>query len=190
MLDIFIEDKSFTAINFTEEKLQKAEYENCNFKNCNFSDINLTDFIFAECNFEDCDFSNANILNTTFRDIKFHNSKLIGLRFEDCNKFLLSMKFISCQINYSSFYALQQKNSFFDDCKLIEVDFSNSDFSKSIFRNCDLSGAIFSNTNLEKTDFRSSKNYSINPEANKIKGAKFSLDAIVGLLDKYKIFIN
>ena len=70
------------------------------------------------------------------------------------------------------------------------MDFSATDLSASNFANCDLSGAIFDNSILEKTDFRTAYNYSINPEINKIKKAKFSVSGIAGLLDKYDIVIE
>jgi uncharacterized protein YjbI with pentapeptide repeats len=73
---------------------------------------------------------------------------------------------------------------------LQEVDFTESDLSGSAFDNCDLSGALFENTNLEKTDFRSAFNYTINPEINRMKKARFSLSGIVGLLGKYGIVIE
>jgi hypothetical protein len=43
--------------------------------------------------------------------------------------------------------------------------------------------------NLEKTDFRSSFNYSIDPEVNRIKKAKFDRAGLAGLLDKYDLEI-
>jgi fluoroquinolone resistance protein len=70
------------------------------------------------------------------------------------------------------------------------VDFTNSDLTGLVFENCNLFGAIFENTILEKVDFRTSFNYSINPEINRIKKAKFSMVGIVGLLDKYNILIE
>ncbi len=71
-----------------------------------------------------------------------------------------------------------------------EVDFTESDLSGSSLDNCDLSGALFENTNLEKTDFRSAFNYTINPETNRLKKARFSLQGIAGLLEKYGIVIE
>jgi hypothetical protein len=47
--------------------------------------------------------------------------------------------------------------------------------------------ATFENTIIEKVDFRTSYNYSIDLEINKVKKAKFSLTGVVGLLDKYDI---
>ncbi|HIC30288.1 MAG TPA: pentapeptide repeat-containing protein, partial [Flavobacteriaceae bacterium] len=63
-------------------------------------------------------------------------------------------------------------------------------FSKANFDNCDLKNAVFEQTNLEQANFFTAINYSINPERNKIKGAKFSKDQISGLLDTYKIIIS
>jgi len=46
------------------------------------------------------------------------------------------------------------------------------------------------NTNLEKANFLSSYHYIIDPEANRIKKAKFSLQGTVDLLAKYGIEIK
>lgn len=69
------------------------------------------------------------------------------------------------------------------------------DFSRAIMKNvtlttCDLLNALFENTNLEKADFSHSINYSIHPELNNLKEAKFTLPEVVGLLDAFKIKIT
>ena len=56
--------------------------------------------------------------------------------------------------------------------------------------NCDLQLTLFMNTKLEGVNFRTSFNYSIDPELNRIKKAKFSLHSIAGLLDKNDIEIE
>jgi hypothetical protein len=50
--------------------------------------------------------------------------------------------------------------------------------------------AVFHHTTLEHVDFRTSYNYSINPENNRIKKAKFSIWGVSGLLYKYDIEIE
>jgi fluoroquinolone resistance protein len=70
------------------------------------------------------------------------------------------------------------------------VDFSDCDLTSVIFDNCDLSGTVFKNTLLEKADFRSSFGYSIDPQINRIKKAKFSSSGLAGLLEKYDIDID
>jgi uncharacterized protein YjbI with pentapeptide repeats len=72
---------------------------------------------------------------------------------------------------------------------LQETDFTETDLSASLFDNCDLQRAIFHKTMLEKTDFCTSFHFSIDPENNRIKKARFSIIGVVGLLDKYGIEI-
>ena len=132
----------------------------------------------------------AKITNISFKDSKFKDCKLLGLRFDECNKFGFSVEFESCQLNLSTFYKQNLKNSKFKDSSLREVDFTESNLTNVIFNKCDLSGAIFKSTLLEKSDFRTSYNYSIDPELNRIKKAKFSLIGVIGLLDKYDIQIE
>jgi uncharacterized protein YjbI with pentapeptide repeats len=115
---------------------------------------------------------------------------MLGLQFGYCNKFGLSFRFENCSLNHSSFYQTSIKKTVFKNSKLQEVDFSDCDLTISLFDNCDLAGATFMNTNIEKTDFRTSINYTINPEINRIKKAKFSLQGVIGLLAKYDIEID
>jgi hypothetical protein len=53
-----------------------------------------------------------------------------------------------------------------------------------------MANATFENTILEKADLRTSYNYLIDPEINRIKKAKFSKEGIVGLLHRYDIEIE
>ena len=71
-----------------------------------------------------------------------------------------------------------------------EADFSETDLTKSSFDDCDLNQAIFDNSILETVDFRSAFNYSIDPDRNRIRGGKFSISGVVGLLRKYKIEVE
>jgi len=186
----FIEDKTFTKTDFALNKPEPADYENCIFKSCNFASTDLSGLNFSECEFLECDLSLAKTIKTTFRDIQFKNCKLLGLHFENCNEFLFSAGFENCVLNLSSFYKLKLKNAKFKNTGLHEVDFTESDLSSSIFDNCDFSGAVFDRTILEKADFRTSYNYSIDPETNRIKKAKFSVSGLTGLLAKYDIDVE
>lgn len=190
MSKTYIEEQKFEKVDFTKEKLQKGEYEICTFINCNFSAADLSDISFSECEFIGCNLSNAMLSLTSFKDIKFKQSKLLGLHFENCNPFLFAVNFEDCILNFSSFNKLRLKNTKFKNCTLQEVDFADADLNNAIFENCDLNGAVFENTNLEKSDFRTSYNFSIDPEINKLKKAKFSAQGLAGLLQKYDILID
>lgn len=84
----------------------------------------------------------------------------------------------------------KMKNTIFSECSIKEVDFSSADLTGSSFLNCDLSRSLFQHTIVEKVDFRSAINFSIDPEINRIKNARFSSAGIIGLLDKYQIIIE
>jgi uncharacterized protein YjbI with pentapeptide repeats len=183
------EENIFSHRDFSKSPLEKGEYEYCKFINCNFAESDISEIKFLECEFENCNLSMVTLTNTVFRDVHFNNCKMLGLQFENCNEFLLSVSFCKCVLNYSSFYQLKLGKIPFVECKLVEVDFSECNLSNSTFDNCDFERAIFEKTNVERVDFRSSYNYAINPETNKIKKAKFSLSGLIGLLSKYDIEI-
>ena len=187
---INIEDQEFEQIDFTEKALARGNYENCKFLNCNLSRSDLGNFSFTECEFIDCDLSMVHIKQTTFNDICFVGCKMLGLRFDLCNDFLLSFRFKGCMLNLSSFYGLGLKGTIFENCKLHEVDFVETDLTASTFDGCDLQRAIFDHSILEKADFRAAYNFNIDPERNKLKKTKFSRDGVVGLLGKYDIVVD
>lgn len=186
MSNNYLVDQNFENVNV----LIKGEYENCNFYNCDFSNANFSDFKFIECRFEACNISLLKLNATAFREVTFQDCKMLGLHFEDCNPFGLALAFENCSLNHSSFYKLKIKNTIFKNSQLEECDFTEADLSHSVFENSNLLCAIFEQTNLEKCDFRSAINYSIDPENNRIKKAKFSAIGLYGLLHKYDIEIE
>jgi len=186
----YFEDKKFEKLNFIEKTLPFGVYENCIFFNCDFSNADLSNFSFAECKFSGCNISMAKLTKVTLNDVVFNSCKLLGLHFEDCNKMPFIISFENCTLNFSSFYKQKLKKIVFKNSEIREADFTDADLSAAIFDHCDLTKTKFENTILEKADFRTSFNYSINPELNKIKKAKFSMPGIIGLLDKYDIEIE
>ena len=82
------------------------------------------------------------------------------------------------------------KKTMFNNCQMNEVDFTQCDLSQASFINCDLQNALFDNTNLEKADLRSAFNFSINPNANKIKKAKVAQSSLAGFLQAFDLKIE
>ncbi len=190
MNKVFIENKAFDKVDFKSENLTVAEYESCSFKNCNFAEVDLGNITFANCDFVDCNLSLAHTANTAFREVQFIRCKMLGLRFDNCNKFGLSLKFEKCLLSHSCFFKTAIKQTSFNACGLMEADFTACNLTGAAFTACDLAGALFYNTILEKADFRSAYNYVIDPENNSIKKAKFSIPEVAGLLKKYEISIE
>lgn len=127
----YIEDQTFKSKDFSNQEFERVVYANCEFSKCLFSHADFAFVNFVECIFDECDFSSANIDNCGFRDAKFKGYKMLGLRFDYCNDFMLSFDFEDCMLNYS-----------FD------------------------------------------------PEINQIKKGVFSIEGVIGLLEKYKIVIE
>jgi fluoroquinolone resistance protein len=185
-----IEDQSFKAIDYSTEGIEKGEYDHCTFSSCIFQKVDLSEIIFSECHFEACDLSMALLKGTAFRTATFKNCKLMGLRFDDCNPFLLSLSFEGCLLQFSSFYGMKLKKTPFKNCNLEAVEFVEADLTNASFEQANLSGAIFERTILEKADFRTALHFSIDPEANRMTKARFSSQNSVGLLHKYKLDIE
>lgn len=190
MEQVFAFEKVFDKIDFTENPLPGGEYETCKFHDCDFSNTNLSNIKFEDCTFNGCNLSLCILHNTAWRNAQFTDCKMLGLHFENCNPFGLALDFDSCNLNHSSFYQRKLKNIKFRNGKLHEVDFTECDLSNSVFDNCDLAGATFQNTLLMKADFRTSHNYAIHPENNRIKKARFSLSGVAGLLHWYDVIIE
>jgi uncharacterized protein YjbI with pentapeptide repeats len=190
MNSLFFDEQEFTGKDYTQNSLEKGVYENCMFINCKFSGSDLTDIEFEECEFENCDLSMVKLNNTSLKDTVLKNCKLMGLHFETCNQFLFSPGFIGCIMDHSGFYTVNLKNSTFKDCRLHHVDFTQAKASGIVFDNCDLKNAVFEETCLLKADLRTAKNIILDPDINYIKKAKFSVEAALGLLNKYDIQIS
>jgi uncharacterized protein YjbI with pentapeptide repeats len=132
----------------------------------------------------------AKLYGASIRDCRLKECKLFGLQFDTCNDFSFSAVFESSNLNLSSFFGVKLNNGIFKDCSLQEVDFTQTELKESLFENCDLTKATFSATLLQKADLSTSFNYSIDPELNQLEGARFSLQGLSGLLDRYGIIID
>jgi uncharacterized protein YjbI with pentapeptide repeats len=122
--------------------------------------------------------------------IVFNECKLMGVNFSDCADLLFSLKFEQCILDCCSFTRKSMRKTPFIDSTVKETDFAECDLSNSSFQNTDLSKSVFNRTKLNGVDFITAYNYSIDPELNSIKGAKFSIHGITGLLIKYDIHIE
>lgn len=188
--DNLIKLNRIEGVNFGEGAMLEEEYENHLFYNCNFAGAKLASIVFFQCEFVQCDFSMASVKKASFRDVVFRECKLLGLRFDECDKLLLSFTFQQCILNFSSFFKLNIKKTVFKSCTLHEADFSEADMTHATLEECDLARAVFDQTNLEGADLRTAYNFSIDPQNNRLKKARFSKEGLAGLLDKHYIIIE
>jgi len=178
--------KTFSKIS----TLAKGHYADCLFEDASLSNADFSGMRFENCSFLRCDLSSANLTNTAFQEVQFKDCKLLGMPFDRCSAFLFSVSFKNCVLNYSVFFRRKMKQTSFVDCALKECDFSAAELQESSFSGCDLELSRFDQSQLEKCDFTEARNYDIDPESNKIKGARFSSQEIHGLLRKYGIIVS
>jgi fluoroquinolone resistance protein len=186
----YITDAVFEGKDYTRQRLPRGEYDQCTFINCDFSGGYLDNTHFLECRFEDCNLSNANLKNTMFREVHFWRTKLMGLRFEDCSSFLLSFNFSDCILDLSSFFGMSLKNTQFTACRMAGTEFTETNLQNGGFGQCNLENAHFNGCDLRGADFVTAYNYSIDPEKNQLRNARFSREGVAGLLRKYDIVID
>lgn len=179
--------KTFSGVNFSGKRLLNREFVKCTFENCDFSKSDLSGNTFMSCVFRQCNFTMATLRETGLRDASFIDCKMLGLDFSACNRFLFSFRFESCILDYSVFFGRKLKKTVFEKCSLKEVDFNEADLSQSGFTECELAGARFGRSNLDKADFRSARNFLIDPETNSVKRTRFSAINLAGLLTRYNL---
>lgn len=113
-----------------------------------------------------------------------------SVNFSMTDQIIYEFHFKSCLLDYAQFYKLKLNKIQFLDCSMVSVDFMETNLEQAVFDNCNLRLAVFSKSNLQKVDFLTSYNFSIDPENNKLKGAIFSQENVIGLLEKYQIQIK
>lgn len=180
-------ERLIEKIDFSTEKPER-DYDNTEFRSCTFNDISGINF--TTCLFNACNLSNASVAKTKAQDVTFKDCKLIGINFYQVLDFGLSLQFENCMPDYASFDNKKLNKSSFKNCRLYGANFTKADLSKVTMENCDLSDAIFSGTNLSGMDFTSNRNFSLDPQLNLVKKAKFASASLAGLLTKFDIIIE
>lgn len=186
----YYSDQEFTGIDYTQQPLDKGEYDNCTFRECNFESLHLSIRTFLECTFINCNLTNVKFGGTSLNQVLFDGCKLLGADFSVCNIFMLGLRFRESVLNLSNFTALPLKKTTFIDCPMAEVDFTEADLSEARFDKCILTKTNFENSKLLRADFRTAIDYTINPTQTILKGALFSNDNLAGLLRYSGIIIK
>lgn len=190
MKETFYGKETFSKIDYSDKELSGKEFNACTFAHCNFLNSNLSHNEFTNCYFDTCNLSMAMLEHTKLDNAQFINCKIMGVDFSKCSDFLFSASFSKCTLDFTQFLGKNLKKIKFEDCSMKEANFTESNLTDAALINCDLSRTVFYRTTLIKADFRTSYNYTIDPELNRIKNAKFSMNGVLGLLEKYDISVE
>ncbi len=184
------ENQTYTKIIADELKALGRSFEDCEFINCDFSYADLSGIIFENCRFTDCNLLLAAVVGTAWQNVQFSGCKLSGIHFDKSSNFLFELHFDHCLLDNAVFYQKKNKKGRFTSCSLTETDFTEADLTDAVFDNCNLNRAFFNRTQLKGADFRTSYNYTIDPDINLLKKTRFSLHGLPGLLSKYDLVIQ
>ncbi len=174
-------EQRFKDVDCRSLSLASSRFYECIFESCIFTEAKLLNCEFVDCIFKNCDLSNVKLVGAAIRRCEFIDCKLIGVNWTEA-KDLSHPIFKSCKLNYSNFTGLDLRKSSITDCLAVDVELVQANLSESDCRGTDFAGCRFANTNLTKADFRSAINYTIRPDSNLIKKAKFSLPEATLLL--------
>lgn len=124
-----------------------------------------------------------------FRGVSFKKSKLIGINWTQAST-QAACHYAESLLDYGIFQGINLKGFSFVDCKILEVDFSEAQLSKSSFTGSILRGSNFNKANLSEADFRGASEYLIDVRYSTIKNAKFSLPEALTLLSSLEIIVE
>lgn len=167
-----------------------TEFEQCVFRACDFAEADFSDFDFADCVFDRCRLVITKFERTGMRNSVFDTSEVRGVDFGLCRKFGFTVAFRSCHLSFCSFHELKMPKIPFSGSALIECFFSECDLTRADFSDCNLERTLFDRCNLERADFRTAVGYTIDPAANRMRGARFAREGVEGLLAQYGIEIE
>ncbi|GAA0124918.1 pentapeptide repeat-containing protein [Clostridium sp. CTA-19] len=181
--------KKFSNIKESKFLIEK-NFEQCEFLNCDFLQGDFSCSTFEDCIFKECNLALINVDDTKFRNVTFEGCKIVGINFTKCDNFILDVKFFESLINSCNFSRLSLKKTSFKGSIIKECDFIEVNLQECDFTYTTLTKSVFLDCNLSKADFSYAKEYDINPQANKLKKAIFTVPDAAMLLKYFDIVIK
>lgn len=170
--------------------LKHRMFRNCIFEGCDFTKAQFTGSKWIDCKWIKCNLGLIKWDGCRLQGNSFEECKIVGGDFSKCDPMFLSISFKKCLINMGNFSDLNLKGTSFIGSTLRETHFSHVNLSEADFTDCDLSGSLFHHADLTKANFATALNFSINPLNNKLKGARFSKETALTLLDYLGIVLE
>jgi fluoroquinolone resistance protein len=182
-------DQVFEKINTLPIATKQTQFEDCTFKNSDLSEANFQGSNFIKCTFVNCNLSMVKFAQIGLDNIQFTDCKMVGVDFSNAKDFLFGINFSNCILDYAAFMKKKNRKAKFENCSLKGADFTEADLTDTKFINCDFDRAIFMHSTLNGANFSSSFNYTIDPERNTLRKAKFAQSGLAGLLTNYGIIV-
>jgi uncharacterized protein YjbI with pentapeptide repeats len=171
-------------------ELPAVELYGCTIRGARLGGAILRRWVFEDCIFEDCDLSNAVLTECAFQGCSFTGCRLVGIDWRVVSPLTFEVSFEACALSYGVFAGMNLTNLKCADSDCVEVDFTEADLRKSAFPGTKLGGAIFAQTRLEHADLSQAIDDAVDPIQNRVRGARFSMEAAIRLAERFGIQIH
>ncbi|MCK5780593.1 MAG: pentapeptide repeat-containing protein [Psychrilyobacter sp.] len=186
---MYYEGVEFDCENKKNIDIEGNEFYSCTFTNVNFQGESFSGVTLEMCRFKSCQFNEVKFEDTKIVEVLFEDCDITSVDFSKINKFVVDFEFKGSYLKYCNLSKLNLSKFKFCDSIIKEVIFYDTNLKEVDFSACDLMGTSFELCNLEKSNFLGAKRYRINPMTNKLKGAKFNIPEVTGLLQELGIKI-
>jgi len=164
------------------EAFRGSTFCDCTFVQCRFHGFDFSGVDITDCIFDHCEFSLPKMTNCGLHGVTFKDSKLVGVDFSRCSSHFFTVSFRNCLIETCNFSSLKLNRTPFIASTIRECRFTGSNLMEADFENSSLEKTLFHDCDLREARFHAAKHYAIDPTANKVKDATFSLPEAVSLL--------
>lgn len=182
-------EETYNESDWSGNTIEGVTFDECVFIGGTFTKALFEDCRFLQCEFRGCDFSVAKFPGTRFRDVRFVSCKLSGVDFLKASPGPIAI-FDECRLDYAGFSSMDLRGTQFLRCTALETDFAEARMEGVDCAGTDFAGARFSNTDLRGANFLEARNYSIDPQNNKVKKAIFDLPEAINLLRSIGVIIE
>lgn len=178
-------------VDFSQKPPEPGLYESCKFTQCHAGSAGFRGLVLADCQWEGGSWVSVPIGDSlALRGVIFRNTEIRQCDFSRLNTLGLSLSFESCKLEHVLFNELNLSKTKFLDCIFRSCDFTGTNLKGADFSNSSLDQVVFSRSNLEKADFRTARDFVINPADNQMKGARFSALNLAGLLQHWGLSLS
>ncbi len=189
----FLDDESYERRTFDQihldDDLEGVSFYKCVFRSCSFQSRRLVECAFDDCEFVQCNLSLLQNVRSVLTGVTFTDCKLLGVDWSNPGGFF-SASYEGCIMENNAFTDMNLKRFRFASCILTSSSFYNCRLQHAVFDDCDLSETQFYRTDLSHADFRTSRNYFMNVETNKLNKTRYSLPEAVSLLANLDIVVE
>ncbi|MBL0171715.1 MAG: pentapeptide repeat-containing protein [Gemmatimonadaceae bacterium] len=182
-------DRLFEDLELHAADLTGKEFERCTFRRCKLPESRWANARLEDCVFEACDLSRMVPRRMVLSGVRFADTRLSGVDWEDLG-LLPDVSFAGCDLRYASFVKVPLRAVRFVNCVIRDASFVDSDLTKADFTDTDLTGTSFRGCLLKEANLTRATGVYVDPQQNRAKGARISLEAAVTLVRSFGIVVE